>query len=207
MIKSIDGNIESLSRAILSDAHAEADQILTEAKARADAIRQDAQNQAKSERDELLGHAVQEAERLRSQALASSELKARTMMLAHREKLLDNVFSMVRKQLPMVQQWNDYEKDVLPLLRDALSHLSTATVIVRADEFTLKFLTADVLEEISKELKMTLKLGKPLEHGTGVLVETVDGHLHFDNTLETRLSRIQNQIRSQVYHLLMGESI
>ena len=207
MIKSFDENLESLSRAILSDAHAEADQILTDAKARADAIRQNAQNQAKSERDELLGHAAQEAERLHSQAMAASDLKARTMMLARREKLLDNVFNAVRKQLPMVQQWSDYEKDVLPLLRDALSHLNAPKITVRADEFTLKFLTDNVLDEISKELNETLKLGKPLEHGTGVWVETVDGHLHYDNTLETRLSRIQNQIRSQVYHLLMGESI
>ena len=52
-----------------------------------------------------------------------------------------------------------------------------------------------------------MKLAHPLEKGTGVVVETHDGHLQYDNTLETRLNRLQNLLRSPVYHLLMGETI
>ncbi len=64
-----------------------------------------------------------------------------------------------------------------------------------------------VLDEISKGMKARLQLGEPLEKGTGVMVETSDGHLQYDNTLETRLNRMQGGLRSTVYHLLMGESI
>lgn len=207
MIKSFEDNLESLSRAILNDAHTEADQILAEAKAKADAIRQNAQNQAEVERKDTLAHAAQEAQRLHSQAIATSELKARTLQLKHREKLLENVFSQVRQQLSSVVQWSDYNQVALYLLREALGQLNTNKATIRADEFTQKLFTEEVLEQVSQDMKINLKLGHPLEHGTGVMVETADGHLHYDNTLETRLNRIQNQIRMQVYHLLMGETL
>ncbi|HWT79891.1 MAG TPA: V-type ATP synthase subunit E, partial [Candidatus Methylomirabilis sp.] len=70
---------------------------------------------------------------------------------------------------------------------------------------TQKLLSGALLEDISKEMKTELALGNPLEQGTGVMVETEDGHLKFDNTLETRLNRLQGGLRSSVYRILMGE--
>jgi V/A-type H+-transporting ATPase subunit E len=207
VIKTIEENLESLSRTIQSDAQAEAEKVVTEAKAKADALRQDAQEKANSVRESILARAGQEAQRLHSQVIATSELKARTLQLKHREKLLENVFSQVRPQLSSVLQWSDYNEVALRLLREALAQLNTNKATIRADEFTQKLFTEEVLEQISQDMKITLKLGHPLAHGTGVIAETADGHLHYDNTLETRLNRIQNQIRLQVYHLLMGETL
>jgi vacuolar-type H+-ATPase subunit E/Vma4 len=206
-MRSVDENMEALSRALLAEAKTEAEQILADAKAKADAVRQRTQEQATAERLQLLDRARQEAERNRGQAIATTQLKARTMELEHREKLLDNVFSAARQQLPSVQQWSDYDKIVLSLLREALQQLKASDVLVRADKHTQKYLTDQALKEISKELNVTIKLGKPLEQGTGVIVETSDGHVMYDNTLETRISRLQNTLRSPIYRILIGESL
>jgi len=85
--------------------------------------------------------------------------------------------------------------------------LKTSDALVRADQYTQKYLTDQALKEISKELNVTIKLGKPLEQGTGVIVETSDGHVMYDNTLETRISRLQNTLRSPIYRILIGESL
>ena len=69
-----------------------------EAKEKADAIRQHAQEQAESERKEILDRAKQEAERIRSQVIATAQMKARTLQLEHREKLLDKVFQRPQKK-------------------------------------------------------------------------------------------------------------
>ena len=206
-MKSVDESIETLSRAILSEANAEAEQIKNDARARADAIRQQAEKQAAAERAEILRRAEQEAERIRSQALATTQLKARTQQLDHREKLLENVFQTAYKQLPTVEQWGDYEEIALGLLREAVVQLRSKRAHVRADKVVLKMLENGVLEKISTELNVPLKLGTPLHKGTGVVVETPDGHINYDNTLETRLARLQNSLRSPVYHILMGESL
>lgn len=206
-MKSVDESIETLSRAILSEANAEAEQIKNDARARADAIRQQAEKQAAAERAEILRRAEQEAERIRSQALATTQLKARTQQLEHREKLLENVFQTAHQQLPTVEQWGDYEEIALGLLREAVIQLRSKRAHVRADKVVLKMLENGVLEKISTELNVPLKLGTPLHKGTGVVVETPDGHINYDNTLETRLARLQNSLRSPVYHILMGESL
>jgi vacuolar-type H+-ATPase subunit E/Vma4 len=56
-------------------------------------------------------------------------------------------------------------------------------------------------------LKVKLTIKGELKQGTGVIVQTEDGRLQYDNTLETRLSRLKNALRSPVYHILMGEAL
>ena len=206
-MRPVEENIKMLSRTILADAQAEADKILAEARAKADVARQNAQEQVKTERAQILEQAARESERLRGQVIATTQLKARTQVLEHRETVLNNVFKSALEQLPTVQQWTDYKEITLSLLREALGQLKGTEVVVRADKATLKFLDEEVLKHLAQEFKIKIKAGKALDHGTGVIVETADGHLNYDNTLETRLSRMQNSARSAVYHLLMGETL
>ena len=134
-------------------------------------------------------------------------MKARTLELEQREKLLEQVFGTARQQLDSVQKSTDYEKTAQRLLNEALVRLGAAKVVVRADATTQKLFSAAVLEKISKELNIQMKLGEPLKQGTGVVVETEDGRRQYDNTLETRLARLQDTLRSPVFHLLMGEPL
>jgi V/A-type H+/Na+-transporting ATPase subunit E len=206
-MKSVEENIESLARAILSEAQTEAQQIKADAEAKAEAIRQRAQKQAEVERAEILERAAQEADRLRSQVIATTQLKARTHQLERREKMLDQVFTTAHQQLPNIQQWSDYPTIAQHLLREALQQLKAAEVIVQSDEITQKLLTNGLADQLSKDLNVSIKIGSPLKQGMGVVVGASNGRLQFENTLEVRLNRLQNVLRSPVYHILMGESL
>lgn len=204
---SIDENIKVLSRAVLSDVQGDADQIVEQAKTKAEGIRQRAREQAEAERAKILEGASVEAERVRGQVVATNQLKARTMLLEQREKLLEEVFDTAKQRLSSVLRGSDYEKIAQRLLREALLQLGASTAMVHADEETLKSLTTSVLEDISKEMQMQIKLGDPLEKGLGVIAETEDGHRQYDNTLETRLKRMQDTLRTSVNRILMGEAL
>lgn len=199
--------IEALARAILSEAREESEQIKADAGEKANAIRKRAQAQAESERKAILDRARQDAERLRSQALASAQMQARSAQLEHREKLLDKVFEAVKQKLPSVQKRSDFDQIAALLLQEAVTQLRVSTAEVRADETTQKALKDRALEKISKELKAQLTLGAALNEGVGVVVNSDNGRLHYDNTLETRLARLQGELRSSVYHVLMGEKL
>ena len=204
-MKSEAKDVEMLERAIMVEAQEEADQLQVEAKEKADVIRKRAQEQAESERRIRLDRAAQDAERLRSQASATAQLSARSSQLGHREKLLDSVFDEVRKQLDAVKMRPDYDAIASLLLREALTQLRVDKAEIKADELTQKALKKGALREISKELKGEFTLVGALEEGTGVVVDAADGKIHYDNTLETRLSRLQSTLRSSVYKVLMGE--
>jgi V/A-type H+-transporting ATPase subunit E len=198
---------EPLARAVLDEARSEAEGIRAEAEAKAEAILKRAQEQAEAERKGVLEKARQDADRLRGQAVATAQLKARTLQLEHREKLLERVFKAAREKLPDIRKRPDYEKIVARLLVEALKQLRVAQAEVRADASTQKFLQEAALDKIAGEQKVELKLGKPLEEGTGLIVDASGGHLHYDGTFETRLSRMQSTLRASVHQVLMGEKL
>ena len=203
-MKSVEQDIELLARAIMVEAREEADQLQAEAKEKAEAIRRHAQEQADLERKAILDRAKEDADRLRSQSSATSQLKSRSTQLAQREKILNDVFEEVRKQLDSVKKRPDYGAITTMLAREALTQLKTKDAEVLADEITQKALK---LDDLSKELDGKFSFGKKLEEGTGVVVSAAGGKLHYDNTLETRLSRLQGSLRSSVYKALMGEKV
>ncbi len=200
-------DIEMLARAILTEARDESEQIKAEAAEKAEAVRKRAQEQAETERKMILDRANQDAERLRSQSVATAQLKVRSMKLEDREKLLDGVFEEVKKQLDVVKNRPDYDAIAALLLREALTQLRVKKAEVKADESTQKALRKGALDEISKELKGEFSLAGTLDEGTGIVVDAAGGKIHYDNTLETRLSRLQNTLRSSVYKVLMGEKV
>lgn len=197
--------IEMLSRAILTEARDEAEQIKAEAREKAEVIRKRAQEQAEQERKAILDRAREDAERLRGQAIATAQLKARSLQLTNREQLLDRVFKAVRERLPEVQKRPDYEEIAAQLLREALVQLRVNKAQVRADKTTEHILKKGVLRELSKELNGQFETADELDKGIGVIVDAADGKLHYDNTLETRLQRLEGTLRAAVHKMLIGE--
>ena len=200
-------DVKMLSRAVLNNARGDAEQNLNDAREKAAAIRKNAEEQAAAERARIMQKAQAEADRVRSQVVASTQLKARTLQLDQREQMLESVFQTARQQLATVQKSTDYQKTVEGLLREALQQLGAEQVVVRADAVTQKLLSNGLSEKIAQDMKVKVKLGEALPQGTGLVVETEDGRRQYDNTLETRLGRLQDTLRSPVYHLLMGEAL
>lgn len=198
-------DIEMLSRAILTEVRDEAEQIKAEAKEKAEAIRKRAREQAEQERKAILDRAREDAERLRGQAVATAQLKARSLQLTNREQLLDRVFKTVRERLSDIQKRPDYDEIAALLLREALVQLRVNKAEIRADKTTQKILEKKALQDVSKELNGKFTSADILEEGTGVVVDAADGKLHYDNTLETRLQRLEGTLRASVYKMLIGE--
>ncbi len=198
-------DIEMLSRAILTEARDEAEQIKAEAQEKAEAIRKRAQEQAEQERKAILDRAREDAERLRGQAVATAQLKARSQQLTDREQLLDRVFKTVRERLAEVKNRPDYDEIAAMLLREALVQLRVNQAQVRADKTTKGILEKGVLGNLSRELNGQFTGAGELEEGTGIIVDAADGKLNYDNTLETRLQRLEGTLRASVYKMLIGE--
>jgi vacuolar-type H+-ATPase subunit E/Vma4 len=200
-------NIQTLAREVMNEARAEAEKLMVDARQRGEAILAQAREKAAAEREAILAQAGRDADRIRGQAAATAQLQSRTRLLESREALLQDAFDSVRAQLAAVEHWSDYDQVARGLLREALEHLGAGKAVLRCDAATAKVLPQKARDEICAEAKVELAMGPVLERGLGVVVQTEDGHRQFDNTLETRLIRLQESLRAPVYHLLMGESL
>jgi len=206
-MESVEESLQALSRTVLRQAGADAKQVLADARTDADAVRKRARQQAETEREQTLERARQEADRIRSQSIAAAQLKARTLKLERREELLNDVFDAARQRLPMIRQWTDYDQIVRLLARESVAQLRAGECLIRADERAREILADDALAELSRESGVHLQLGDTLEERIGVIAETLAGHRQYDNTLQARLQRLQDELRFPVYHLLMGEPL
>jgi vacuolar-type H+-ATPase subunit E/Vma4 len=206
-MKAVEEDLRALSRAVLHEARAEAEQILADATTKADVTRRRAQEQADKERQEILARARQEAEHIRREAIATAQMQARTVQLERREKLLNDVFEQARQRLPSVQQWTDYGEIARRLTREAITRLDADAVLLRADAQARELLSDEVLASLAQELGVQVQWGVTLEREAGVIAETPDGHRRYYNTLQARLDRQQEALRSPVYRLLVGESV
>src|SRR5512138_411369 len=168
----VEGNLEALTKAILGEARAEVEEIRSEARSKSNAIRKQAQDAAEMERRAILEQANQEARRLASQATATAQLKARSLALEHRERLLENVFEGAAQRLRAVPQRKDYGTLVLKLAREALTQLHSDSAVLRADDQTLKALGGGNLDGLGKEMGIQVALGETLKAGTGVIAQT-----------------------------------
>ncbi len=203
-MKSEEEDIELLARAIMVEAREEADKLRAEAREKAEAIRRRAQEQAEEERKSILARAKEDADRLRSQSSAASLLRARSTQLKQREKVLNEVFEEVQKEFGSIRNRSDYGAIANMLAREALVQLKATAAEVRADETAQKLIKPD---DLSRELNGKFTFGPTLEEGTGVVVSAAGGRLYYDNTLETRLSRLRGSLRASVYKTLMGEKV
>jgi vacuolar-type H+-ATPase subunit E/Vma4 len=107
--------------------------------------------------------------------------------------------------LSEIQKRPDYDQIAANLLREALVQLRVKKAEVRADKTTAQLLKKGPLRELSRELDGEFDSGDELEEGIGIVVNAADGKLHYDNTLETRLQRLEGTLRAAVYKMLMGE--
>ena len=122
-------DIDRLARAILAEAREESGEIRAQASEKAEAIKRRGQEEAESVRKSILERASQDAERLRGQAVATAQLQARSNQLGSREKLLERVFSEVRKRLDGITKRPDYDAIAAQLLREGIS--ITSGIVLR----------------------------------------------------------------------------
>ena len=198
--------IQALTSAIQEEAAEEVNRILADARTEARSLRRQAQAQAEAEREAILQRARREVEAFHEHTVAAAQLEAQKLKLQRREQLLERAFTEARQQLVSAPQWPEYEKIARDLLREAVERLGADELVVRADEETRRALGDKVLADMEKELGVHLRIGEPLVQSSGIVVETVDGHRRYDNTLETRLARMRGHLRTPIYHLLMGET-
>ncbi|MBN1259522.1 MAG: hypothetical protein JXB35_02475 [Anaerolineae bacterium] len=195
--------IEVLRQAVLADVHETEAQLLEEARVKAAGILHIVQSETTANHEATLQKAQREVADLKQRILAGAELDAQSLKLKGREQLLEQVFAEAHEQLRAILIWPDYRDIVINLVREAAGHLkSERELVIRADEVTRKQLDDAVVAALSASLGIDMQQGAVLESGTGVVVETPTGHRRFDNRFETRLARLRDVLRADVYRIL-----
>ncbi|MGC9393729.1 MAG: V-type ATP synthase subunit E [Anaerolineae bacterium] len=198
--------VQVLERAIMEIAEQEAQSILDEARAKADSLQKQAETKAEAESDRILEEAHQKAKELLDQAIAKAQLEAQMLKLQRREQVLMRTFDEAHQRLTTIPERPDYADIVRQLISEAATTMGDEAFVVQADAATNHVMDDAFLQDLAEQLDVHLERGPQLEEGTGIMLITPDGHRRYDNTLETRLTRLQGNMRTAVFHILAGDA-
>jgi V/A-type H+-transporting ATPase subunit E len=198
--------VQVLERAIMEIAEQEVQTILEEARAKADSLQRQAEIKAAAESDRILTEARQKTKELLEQSVAKAQLEAQMLKLQRREQVLMRTFNEAHQQLAEIPRRPDYADIVRKLISEAATYLGDEAFVVQADAATNRVLDNAFLADLAQQLNIHLERGTQLEEGTGIVLTTPDGHRRYDSTLETRLTRVQDNIRTAVFHILAGDA-
>jgi vacuolar-type H+-ATPase subunit E/Vma4 len=131
--------------------------------------------------------------------LAEAEARVRTDWLAARESVIRKVLDVVRSRLPNLQQDDAYRNAFAGEVADALSYVEARDVIIRCAPGIAPHM-ARLLEGRSW---MRIENDASISAGFRVIAE--NGRVEVDKTLDTRLRRLEPQLRIEIVRRLETE--
>jgi vacuolar-type H+-ATPase subunit E/Vma4 len=194
-------NENKLRQELLADAQRQAEQAMGRARAAATNALAVVREEQAQVREKRLQEAQLEAE-ARARAITARirhEVQRRWLML--REEGLERLFAEV---LPRLERGDgiDRQRSLRQLLQEALEALGPMAVKVRLNPDSAALLTAEALAAVCSlawpNATPPPRVERAIDAGLrpGVVVESADGRLVFDNTYATRLERLRGPLRS-----------
>lgn len=145
------------------------------------------------EYDKIISDGKKEADKIEKQIIGSSDLEARNKQLLALEEAIDKVFSKAIDQISNIDRNSNYSHLIKTLLDESTKILGTTQVIIYTNSKDRNV----VQGELSKFP------GAELSHETidcigGITVQSKDGAMKFDNTIDARIQRLKPLIRKEI---------
>lgn len=205
-------SVNEICRQIIADGEHEVSSILEKARRTADDITSKAEEEGKKAAEKILKEADSRVEAIKRRAVSSVELEVKRERLKVRESLFDMVMEKVNELLSSARGRSEYADILAGLAVEAIVALGSANVTIFADSRDVQLVESkvvpkvkDMLAGLGKEIESVDV--KPLDKPSigGVVVGVREGNVIYDDTFESRLYRMQSDIRTIVYNELFRE--
>lgn len=145
------------------------------------------------EYDKILAEGKKESEKLEKQIIGNADLDSRNKQLLLVEESIEKVFEKAIKKLHDADRNNDYSKLISTLLQESIDTIGTSEIVVQTNSKDKSV----VQSLISKFPGATLS-SDLIDCLGGIKVQSKDGTMKFDNTIDARLERLKPLIRKDI---------
>jgi len=189
-------SLEGLRRVVLEKARLEAEEIIKEASERAKSIIRDSEEKKKSiieeERRRVLSELGLEVK------LAEARREARLIIARTKYEIVKELEKKVRELLDTMSE--DVRRNSLrKLLLESLNELKTCGFSVENAVVYVSPRDRKIVESILMEMNINASIIEDQRISGGVILSTLSGDIHIDNTYETRLERVLRSVLSELF--------
>ncbi len=194
-----------------------ADEVVTDIQKEAEAIILAAGNQAKEtlriakgQVDQMyhtaIAEATEKAEAEKRKIASVAEVEARNRLLQVKEDLVDKAFEEALVKLKIYAQTEGYHAYLLNLIESIARKMRQRALVVKVNAKDKDWLTQDILKSTSKKVMVELRVSEETQdYIGGCLVQSEDGKIVFDGTLDNRLVELKPELRARIANTLFGE--
>jgi len=217
--ESVESKIEKLEVVAESDRLKKIqDKIIGEAEDKAKAIIRDAEKSKKDtleekrkegeiEAEKILRTGMEEADSLKRQKIAEARLKAKQMIIASREELINETMEKCKEKLAAMTSSKEYADILQRLVEQGGMGLGGGDLeVVLGGKVTntaidLGSAAKQIEEKTGKKTTINVSQEKSRSIG-GAIVRKSDGSIIVDNTFEARIERILRDVRIKIAKIL-----
>ena len=156
----------------------------------------------------MLRKAEMQAEGIRRRLLSGLNLEIRKQNLQEREDMIAGLFQRLVEKYKAFRRTEDYANVLKHWIREGIEALQEPDLHLVTGDVERKWLTREFLQQIEKETasesgrSVSLNLSGENISEEGVIIESGDGRLRFDNRITSRIQRNRKTMRLFVYEQL-----
>jgi V/A-type H+/Na+-transporting ATPase subunit E len=145
------------------------------------------------EYDKILAEGKKEAEKLEKQIIGNADLDSRNKQLLLVEESIEKVFEKAIAKLQSADRGSDYSKLISSLLQESIDTIGTSEIIVQTNSKD-----KSVVQSLLSKFPGATLSSDTIECLGGIRVQSKDGTMKFDNTIDARLDRLKPLIRKDI---------
>ena len=146
-----------------------------------------------SEYDKIISDGKKEADKIEKQIVGGSDIEARNKQLLALEAAVDKVFTTALEQITNSDRNSDYANLINTLLQESTKILGTTDVKVFTNAKDKDIVQSSLSNFSGSELS-----SETIDCIGGVKIESKDGAMKFDNTIDAKIERLKPLIRKEI---------
>jgi V/A-type H+-transporting ATPase subunit E len=146
-----------------------------------------------AEYDKILMEGKKEAEKLEKQIVGNADLDSRNKQLLLVEESIAKVFEKAIKKIGEADRNNEYSKLISSMLDESVKSIGTKEIVIQTSAKDKQ-----VVQSLLSKFPGATLSSETINCLGGVKVQSKDGTMTFDNTIDAKIERLKPLIRKDI---------
>ncbi len=145
------------------------------------------------EYDRIISEGRKEAEKLEKQIVGNADLDSRNKQLVLIEESIEKVFDRAIKKIQDTDRNSDYSKLISSMLEESIRTIGTPNITIQTNSKD-----KSVVQSLLSKFPGATLSQDSIDCLGGIKVQSKDGTMKFDNTIDAKLERLKPLIRKDI---------
>ena len=196
----------AIANAVLGDVQKEAENIILAAGEEAKNVLRKAKEEADKNFQSIVKNAKGKAEAEKRKIASLTEVEIKNQRLHKKEELVDLAFKKALHKLEAFVETERYHEYLIKQIEEATEKVGSKKLILQVNAKDEAWLRQETLKRLSERLQFELKLARQTQVFIGgCKIQTQDGKVTYDSTIDSRLEELKQTLRTQVAKILFME--